>query len=69
LLSFNTGKKFLNYLETLPEGGVPDLILFDYYLSEINGEQILDFLSKDKKHMPVIQLVWSTSDANLYETS
>jgi CheY-like chemotaxis protein len=67
--SFSTGKKFLNHLEKLPDSEIPNMIILDYNIPEINGAEILEKLESDKRYQHVIKLVWSTSNSSLYENS
>ena len=67
--SFSTGKKFLNYLEELPDSEIPNMIILDYNIPEINGAEILEKLESDKRYQHVVKLVWSTSNSALYENS
>lgn len=69
LNSFSTGKKFLNHLEDLPETEIPDMIILDYNIPEINGAEILKWLQENKRFQNVVKLVWSTSNSSLYEDS
>ena len=67
--SFSTGKKFLNHLEELPDSEIPNMIILDYNIPEINGAEILEKLESDKRYQHVVKLVWSTSNSALYENS
>jgi CheY-like chemotaxis protein len=69
LNSFSTGKKFLNHLEKLPDSEIPNMIILDYNIPEINGAEILEKLESDKRYQHVVKLVWSTSNSALYENS
>ena len=69
LNSFSTGKKFLNHLEKLPDSEIPNMIILDYNIPEINGAEILERLECDKRYQHVVKLVWSTSNSALYENS
>lgn len=69
LHSFSTGKKFLNYLQDLSDADVPDMMILDYNIPEINGAEILKQLKENKKYDDVVKLVWSTSNSALYENS
>jgi|SRR5215207_7949709 len=67
--SFSTGKKFLNHLDDLPDSEIPDMIILDYNIPEINGAEILKWLDENKRYQEVVKLVWSTSNSSLYEDS
>jgi CheY-like chemotaxis protein len=69
MISFSSGKKILDYLERLQDREIPDLIILDYNIPEINGAVILQELEKHARYRPVIKLVWSTSSVSLYEDS
>src|ERR1700694_4233888 len=66
LVSFSTGRKILAYLET---HDIPDIIVLDYNIPEINGADILKHLDDRKRFDSVVKLVWSTSNSPLYENS
>ncbi|GAC1421360.1 MAG: hypothetical protein NVS9B7_10130 [Flavisolibacter sp.] len=66
-ISFTTGKKILAYLDQLPESEIPDLVILDYNIPEMNGEDILKYLGDHPKYKAVIKLIWSTSSSVLFE--
>ena len=68
LESFSTGKKFIAHLDSLPHSEIPDMIILDYNIPEINGADVLKHLDQDK-YRSVVKLVWSTSNAAHYEDS
>lgn len=67
LIPFTNGRKFLSYLDALPE--VPDMVVLDYNIPEMNGAEILRHLQKDRRYQSITKLVWSTSDSSHYERS
>jgi CheY-like chemotaxis protein len=69
LKSFTNGNRIINYLKGLKDKEIPDLIILDYNIPEINGAEILMHLASDKKYKDVVKLVWSTSNASFYEQS
>jgi CheY-like chemotaxis protein len=66
LISFTSGLKFIQHIISLNEEHLPDLIILDYNIPEINGAEILEQLNKDKRYSAIPKLVWSTSDSQLY---
>ena|SRR5215212_9802741 len=69
LQSFSTGKKFMSYLDSLPDADIPHIIILDYNIPEINGAEILKHLEENKRYRSIVKLVWSTSNSSLYEDS
>ena len=69
LESFSTGKKFLSHIDSLPDNEIPDMIIVDYNIPEINGADVLKHLEEQHRYQKIIKLVWSTSNAPLYEES
>ena len=69
LVAFTSGRKFLNYTKELEASEIPDLIILDYNIPEINGAEILKHLDEDIRFHSVVKLVWSTSNSPQYEIS
>jgi CheY-like chemotaxis protein len=69
MFSFTTGKKFISHLENLADDEIPDLIILDYNIPEMNGAEILKYLEQSRRYQKVVKLVWSTSDSPLYQNS
>lgn len=67
LICFTSGIKCLNYLQKLSGENLPDLIILDYNIPEINGSEILNELRHNNHYHDVPKLVWSTSDSRLYQ--
>lgn len=66
LVSFSTGIKFMNGLSETSDEKLPDLIVLDYNIPELNGAEILEQLAKQERYAAIPKLVWSTSDSELY---
>jgi CheY-like chemotaxis protein len=64
----NNGKKALSFLESLPAGKAPCLIILDYNLPELSGAEILERLGQLKLFEDVTKVVWSTSNSPFYES-
>jgi CheY-like chemotaxis protein len=69
LVAFSTGRRFLSYTKELKASEIPDLIILDYNIPEINGAEILKLLDEDVRFHSVAKLVWSTSNSPQYEIS
>lgn len=67
LFCFTSSEKFLKHIEQLSGDKVPDMIVLDYNIPEANGAEILKRLNAKENYLPVVKLVWSTSDSALYE--
>ncbi len=69
LYAFSTGKKFLSFLDELPDQQIPDLVILDYNIPELNGAEILRRLESNDRYRKIVKLVWSTSNSPLYQDS
>jgi CheY-like chemotaxis protein len=63
----SNGKKALSFLEQLPHGQSPCLIVLDYNLPELSGAEILERLNQSNQFKDVTKVVWSTSNSPVYE--
>ena len=63
----SNGKKALSFLEQLPSGQTPCLIVLDYNLPELSGAEILEKLNKTEQFKDITKVVWSTSNSPVYE--
>jgi CheY-like chemotaxis protein len=64
VFSFFSGKKFLHELESMDS--VPAMIILDYNIPEMNGAELLQYLSGKEQYKSMIKIVWSTSDSPFY---
>lgn len=64
LYSFSSGKKFLNHLENFK--ALPDLLILDYNIPEMNGAEILRQINTQEQFKNVTKIVWSTSNSPFY---
>jgi CheY-like chemotaxis protein len=67
LLSFSSGKKFIQTLENL--GYLPDMIIVDYNIPEMNGAEILSHLKTRPEYDAMAKIVWSTSNSPFYRNT
>jgi CheY-like chemotaxis protein len=65
--SFSSGKKILNQLEN--HNTVPDLVILDYNIPEMNGAEILQLINGKEQYQSIVKIVWSTSDSPFYENT
>ena len=69
LISFTSGRKILSHLQHLQDSDMPELIILDYNIPEINGAEILRKLEEDRRYDPMVKVVWSTSNSPTYQNS
>lgn len=63
----SAGDKALEFLLSVPVEQAPQLILLDYNLPKMNGQQILNQLAQQGRFQGTTKLVWSTSSSPLYK--
>jgi CheY-like chemotaxis protein len=63
----SSGERAITYLESLPTGQTPCLIILDYNLPLVSGHQILESIGEIEKYRNVTKVVWSTSNSSHYE--
>ena len=61
LISFSSGKTLLEHLNQLSDTEIPQLIVLDYNIPELNGADILKILEENSRFHPVIQLALFTN--------
>ncbi len=61
-----SGDKAIDYLNELSDNYMPCLIILDYNLPKLNGQQILAHLKEKKRFRNVVKVVWSTSNSPQY---
>lgn len=62
----NNGKKLLDYLSKVSDDHLPCLIVLDYNMPEVNGEEILKELKKYPRYSRIPKIIWSTSNSDTY---
>ena len=67
LITITNGNKAISFLNDLPEGTVPSLIVLDYNLPEVNGAEILQSIQPLKRFEEVTKVVWSTSNSPVFK--
>lgn len=68
-VSFITnGNKFRLHLENLEDDNLPNLILLDYNLPELNGLDILKYMQEKDRYRLIPKIVWSTSNSAVFKT-
>ena len=60
---FLNGEEALDHFENRPQGDFPDLILLDWNLPGIKGEQVLEHLKKDKRLRTIPVVIFTSSSA------
>ena len=57
----NDGKQLIEFLTTVSDSRLPCLIVLDYNMPELNGEQVLQKLSNNKRYEGIPKIILSTS--------
>jgi CheY-like chemotaxis protein len=66
LLFINNGRKLVDYLHKAPDDGLPCLIVLDYNMPQLNGEEILKELQSSPRFAHIPKIIWSTSQSDSY---
>ncbi len=68
LLEFiSNGSQVVSFLEKLGDNQLPSLIVLDYNMPELNGDEILGILNSDTRYSSITRVVWSTSNSEFYK--
>jgi len=67
MIIVTSGAKAVAQLESLPSEQLPDLIVLDYNMPELDGAQVLQILAKNKQYSPISKVVLSTSHSPYYK--
>ncbi|MET0637871.1 MAG: response regulator [Chitinophagaceae bacterium] len=62
----NNGKKLVSHFEGVSDEQLPNLIILDYNMPELNGAEILRNLNSNIRVKHVPKIIWSTSNAPAY---
>jgi CheY-like chemotaxis protein len=57
-----SGYEALTYLDNCPSGNLPQLILIDYKMPGLTGQEVLHKLQHDSRFAGIPKVVWSTSN-------
>ena len=61
------GKAAIEYLDNYNDSRLPNLIILDYNMPEVNGSAVLEHISAQDRYRQVPRIVFSTSDAPLHK--
>ena len=61
------GTHVLTYLEKLSDTQMPQLIILDYHLPELDGADVLQLLTQNPRYAPIPKIVWSNSNSPHYK--
>jgi CheY-like chemotaxis protein len=67
ILLANTGKEAIKMLAQPADGQLPSLVIIDYNMPDFTGAQVIATIAEDARYTGVPKIIWSTSDASLYE--
>jgi CheY-like chemotaxis protein len=62
----SNGKAAIEYLDDLQDGDLPQLIVLDYNMPELNGAEALSIIGQQDRLKEIPRIVLSTSSAALY---
>ena len=65
----SNGTKVLPFLETLADDSLPNLLILDYNLPEVDGAEVLQMLRQNSRYEAIAKVVWSTSNAPQFKAS
>jgi CheY-like chemotaxis protein len=66
VMQFTNGKEILDFLDDCHDSSLPNLIILDYNMPEMNGAEILSTLVDNRRLKTIPKLVLSTSNADAY---
>lgn len=66
LHKFTSGLKALEYLNGIPDAGLPQLIILDYNMPELNGAWFLSSIKMEERYRLIPKVILSTSNAPLH---
>jgi CheY-like chemotaxis protein len=67
LVFINNGRRLVDYLYSAPDHALPCLIVLDYNMPELNGEEILKELKGNARFARIPKIIWTTSQSNSYK--
>lgn len=67
MLVASSGKETVELLQACEEGDLPCLIILDYNMPDLNAAEVLDKICGKGRYDAIPKIVWSTSDAALYQ--
>jgi CheY-like chemotaxis protein len=62
----SSGNEALSYLRNCPSDRLPNLIVIDYKMPGITGDEVLRSLLRDDRYTRIPKIVWSTSNNQEY---
>jgi DNA-binding response OmpR family regulator len=68
LVSFMYGRIFIEELEQTAPENLPQLIILDYNIPELNGLDLLRFLKENNRYQAITKVIWSTSSSEQFRT-
>ncbi len=65
----SNGLKAVRALEGASDASLPDLVILDYNMPELNGEQVLQTLAPQPRYNRIYKVVLSTSSSPYYKSA
>jgi len=67
ILVASSGKETVQLLQSCADSELPCLIILDYNMPDLNAAEVLDRICETERYDGIPKIVWSTSDAALYQ--
>lgn len=67
ILVASSGKETVQILQSCADSELPCLIILDYNMPDLNAAEVLDRICETERYDGIPKIVWSTSDAALYQ--
>lgn len=67
LVCFTYAKAFLEELENTAFDKLPQLIILDYNIPELNGAELLRYLKGLSRYEHISKVIWSTSNSDKFK--
>jgi CheY-like chemotaxis protein len=68
IISIANGRKFIAFLDGVPDQELPSLIILDYNLPELTGVEVVKLLNQQGRYQAIPKVMWSTSSSPVHKS-